>query len=134
MVFVENLDWRFDKAKDEYVIPDVMIICDRNNIHKGQYHGVPKFIVETLSPSTALKDKGIKKELYAQKGVEEYWIVNARAHSIDIYHLKEDYYILSNTYLYVADDNDEDYNADKGISLKAFPHIKITLADIFENV
>ena len=35
------------------------------NIYKGSvYTGVPRFIVETLSPATALNDKTIKKDIY----------------------------------------------------------------------
>ncbi len=38
---------------DDYVCPDIMIVCDRKHLKGGCYSGVPKFIVETLSPSTA---------------------------------------------------------------------------------
>ena len=32
------------------------------------------------------------------------------------------------------DPEDEDYNADTAISLRAFPNIKMTLGEIFEDV
>ena len=60
VVSVENLDLYL--SDDEYVIPDVMIICDRNQIKKDKYRGVPKFVAETLSPATSFKDKTIKKK------------------------------------------------------------------------
>ena len=33
-----------------------------------------------------------------------------------------------------ADKEDEDYNAEQEIALKAFPHIKMMLGEIFEGV
>ena len=62
LVFMENLDYKYQpEHSDNYVIPDVMIICDRKRLKGGSYTGVPNFIVETLSPSTAMRDLTIKK-------------------------------------------------------------------------
>ena len=38
-----------------------MLICDRKHLKGGAYTGVPRFIAETLSPATALKDKTSEK-------------------------------------------------------------------------
>jgi Uma2 family endonuclease len=43
------------------------------------------FVVEILSPSTAMKDLSKKKELYAKHGVREYWILNPEDLSILAY-------------------------------------------------
>lgn len=43
-----------------------MLVCDRKRLKHSAYHGTPKFIVETLSPATALRDKTEKKEIYEQ--------------------------------------------------------------------
>ena len=68
--FMENLDYRYQPEKNnDYVIPDVMLICDRKHLKGGAYTGVPRFIAETLSPATALKDKTVKKEIYQAAGV-----------------------------------------------------------------
>lgn len=40
---------------------------------------VPDFIVEVLSPSTRNQDMGVKRQLYCQYGVKEYWMVDAKA-------------------------------------------------------
>ena len=63
LTFMENLDYRYHQGSDDYVIPDVMIICDRKYLKGSAYTGTPKFIVETLSPATALRDKTIKKDI-----------------------------------------------------------------------
>ena len=63
-VKTENLDYKYHpEITDDYVIPDVMIVCDRKHLKGGSYTGTPRFIVETLSPATALKDKTVKREI-----------------------------------------------------------------------
>lgn len=134
LVFAENLDWLYNSVTGEYVIPDVIVICDRKNIKKGQYSGTPKFIAETLSPATALKDKTIKKELYEKHSVEEYWILDIHSRSIEIYYLENGSYKLIHNYILVDDPTDTDYNADLKIQLTSFPNVYLKLSDIFENV
>ena len=38
--------------------------------------GVPDWVVEVISPSTALIDLNLKRDLYQKHGVQEYWIVH----------------------------------------------------------
>lgn len=134
LVFMENLDYKYHPAEnDDYVIPDIMIICDRKYLKGGSYSGTPKFIVETLGPATALRDKTEKKDAYEKAGVEEYWIVSPQG-SIEIYYLENGKYTLTYSYLLQNDKEDEHYNAETEISLKDFPHIKMTLGEIFEGM
>lgn len=94
---------------------------------------MPKLIVETLSPSTAKKDRSEKMEIYEAAGVEEYWIVSPRG-SVEIYYLEDGKYILEQSYILQEDKEDDDYNAESEISLRAFPHIRMTLGEIFEGL
>ena len=132
VVSIENLDLYL--SDDEYVIPDVMIICDRNQIKKDKYRGVPKFVVETLSPATSFKDKTIKKEKYAQLGIDEYWIISPKERSVEVYHLEERTYKLVGSYILVEDEEDENYNADLSLTLRSMPTVSISLQNIFENI
>lgn len=131
-VSMENLDLYL--SEDEYVIPDIMILCDRSHIKHGKYSGIPRFIVETLSPSTALKDRTVKKEKYAQLGVDEYWIVDSRGTSIEIYYLKETKYELVNALILDNDPESPHYNAETLLTLRAFPSVSMKLQDIFEGI
>ncbi len=45
--------------------------------------GVPVLVVEVLSPGTASRDRGAKRRIYQETGVEEYWIVDADARLIE---------------------------------------------------
>ena len=132
VVSIENLDLYL--SSDEYVIPDIMLICDRSQIKKDKYRGVPRFIVETLSPATAFKDKTTKKEKYAQIGVDEYWIVSPKERSVEIYYLENGNYRLVNMYILEDDETDEHYNANIMINLRAMPNISVQLKEIFENI
>ncbi len=56
------------------VQPDIMLFCEDKK---------PCAIFEVLSPSTALKDKTVKKELYEKSSIKEYFLVNAEYKIID---------------------------------------------------
>ena len=134
LVSIENLDLKYHlDENDDYVCPDIMVICDRKHLKGGTYSGIPKFIVETLSPSTAKRDKTEKKDIYEKAGVEEYWIVSPQG-SVEIYYLEDGKYLLEQIYMLQDDKEDEHYNAETVIQLKEFPHIKMTLGEIFEGM
>ncbi len=134
LVFMENLDFKYHPdVNDDHLCPDIMIVCDRKHLKGGAYSGVPKFIAETLSHSTAKRDRTEKKNIYEQAGVEEYWIVSPQG-SVEIYYLQDGKYVLEQIYMLQDDKEDEDYNADTEISLKVFPNIKMTLGEIFEGL
>ncbi len=135
LVFMENLDFKYHpEENDDYVIPDVMIVCDRKYLKGGSYSGVPKFIVETLSQSTALRDRKDKMAVYEKAGVEEYWIVSPQGKSVEIYYLTEGKYELMYNYLLQEDEEDEEYNSKTVLSLREFPHITMKLEEIFEGM
>lgn len=133
-VSIENLDFKYHPdVNDDYVCPDIMVICDRKLLRGGAYSGVPKFIAETLSHSTAKRDRTEKKDIYEQAGVGEYWIVSPQG-SVEIYYLQDGKYVLEQNYLLQGDKEDDEYNADIEICLREFPHIKMTLGEIFEGI
>ena len=134
LVTIENLDFKYHpEENDDYLCPDIMVICDRKHLKGGTYSGVPKFIVETLSPSTAKRDRSEKKDIYEKAGVEEYWIVSPQG-SVEIYYLENGKYILEQSYMLQEDKEDEEYNAEIEICLREFPHIKMMLGEIFEGI
>lgn len=134
LVTMENLDFKYHpEINDDYLCPDIMVICDRKHLKGGSYSGVPKFVAETLSPSTAKRDRAEKKDIYESAGVEEYWIVSPQG-SLEIYYLVNGKYILEQSYMLQEDKEDAHYNAETEICLKEFPHIKMLLGEIFEGI
>jgi len=63
------------------VQPDVMLFCEDEK--------VPCLVCEVLSPSTAKKDKSVKKELYECFGIQNYLIVDPLNRYVDKFILKD---------------------------------------------
>lgn len=130
LVFMENIDYKYSKENDDYLEPDIIICCDRKEIKGNSYYGTPKFVAETLSPSTVKRDRGIKKDIYEASGVEEYWIVSPIERAVEIYYLRDGKYEIEESYILDDDASSEHYNLKQEITLRAFP-ITMTLEDIF---
>lgn len=90
-------------SDNDIVIPDVMIVCNRDIIKPDGIYGSPNLIVEVLSPSTAKNDKGYKKDLYERCGIKEYWIVDTASKSIEVYLLCDGKYVLNEVYCILMD-------------------------------
>ena len=91
-VYISPIDVFFDRHNNTQ--PDVLFIKkDRNFIiTKDGIQGHPDLIVEVLSPSTFRNDRTDKKDLYLRFGVSEYWIVDPKNQSIEVYCLENDAY------------------------------------------
>lgn len=62
----------------DVVQPDLIFISKEREhiIEHANIQGAPDFVAEILSPATARRDWGVKRELYAKHGVKEYWILD----------------------------------------------------------
>jgi len=74
-----------DEQIDTVVQPDLSIICDENKLDDKGCRGAPDWIIEILSPSSKLMDMEVKRKLYEQHGVKEYWIIHPEERYIMIY-------------------------------------------------
>ncbi len=78
----------------QVVQPDAFVVCDKSKLIDEGVRGAPDFIIEVLSPNTAMKDQTQKRRLYERRGVREYWIVNPETFEVFVYTLKDDAYGL----------------------------------------
>lgn len=89
LVFATSPNIEIDGAEEDggnsVVLPDVVVLCDRDKLKRGNVVGAPDFVVEVLSPSTQKKDKTLKLQKYLNAGVREYWIVDPRKKNIVVY-------------------------------------------------
>jgi Uma2 family endonuclease len=69
------------------VQPDLLFISEKQKeiITDNGVEGVPDLVVEILSPSSMRFDRGGKMKLYKNHKVQEYWIVDPKNQSIEIY-------------------------------------------------
>ena len=76
--------------------PDLLFVSKKNEsiIHDKGIVGVPDLIVEIISPGSIIRDRIEKKEIYEQAGVKEYWIVDPKYKSIEVYELSKEVYKL----------------------------------------
>jgi Uma2 family endonuclease len=78
-------------ADDDDVAPDVVwISAERLQSlldDRGHVRGAPELVIEVLSPGSVneQRDREAKFKLYARRGVDEYWIVDWRARTVDIF-------------------------------------------------
>jgi Uma2 family endonuclease len=49
------------------------------------WHGAPDLVIEVLSPSTALRDRREKFQLYQKHGAREYWMVDPVALFVEVW-------------------------------------------------
>lgn len=82
------------------VEPDILFIKrERLDIITEEYvEGAPDLIIEILSPSNWLYDRREKMQAYQTAGVTEYWIVDPRAKTVEIYALEAGAYLLLGQY------------------------------------
>ncbi|MDD3239039.1 MAG: Uma2 family endonuclease [Lachnospira sp.] len=86
--FVAPLDVQLDRDDKTLVQPDVIVICNRDQIGRSIL-GEPDFVVEILSPSTKKIDNIIKVRKYSAAGVKEYWIVDPEKKKVLAYNFME---------------------------------------------
>ena len=72
------------------VQPDIMVVCDPKKIEERGIVGAPDLVVEIISPSTSSKDNIIKRRIYEQAGVKEFWLVHPVDRLIRVYKLGKD--------------------------------------------
>ncbi len=88
--FGQIFDAPIDLQLTEYdvVQPDlVVVLADNRIITSTKIKGIPDLIVEILSPSNRDYDEGLKKQLYEQSSVPEFWIVDPEEQCVRQYRL-----------------------------------------------
>ncbi len=82
-------------AEDEDVIPDVVWISHERlavALDEARHLRIaPELVVEVLSPGSAneRRDRELKLKLYSRQGVQEYWIVDWRVRTVQVYRRAE---------------------------------------------
>ncbi len=75
----------------EVVQPDILVVAKErlSIIAEEEIRGAPDLVVEILSITTEHRDRGYKSILYGRYGVQEYWIVDPAAHTVEVHTLTQ---------------------------------------------
>ena len=77
---------------DENVVQPDLLFVSREREHiitRPNIQGAPDLAVEIRSPSTDERDRTVKRKLYAEHGVKEYWLVDPDAMTVTVLVLGE---------------------------------------------
>lgn len=122
--FTAPIDIKLKNENEEHsqkVIPDLVVICDKEGLNNNFYLGVPTLVIEIVSPSNSHHDYIRKLNLYERFGVKEYWIVDPRFKSIQINFLSnEGYYEITGI-----------YKGNEEAKSNLFENLSVNLKDIF---
>lgn len=77
---------------DTVVQPDVLMVYDPAKLDERGVRGAPDWVVEVLSLRTASRDNILKRRIYEQAGVREYWLVHPTDRLLFIYRLENGTY------------------------------------------
>ena len=98
---------------------------DRKNV---SFTGIPRFVMEVLSDATEKYDRTEKMELYGKVGVSEYWIVDWRTKTVEIYmyDFNEKGEIYPYLYKTITENNKDE------LKIIMFPNFKILFDELFD--
>ena len=71
--------------------PDLIFVAtgQRSIITDANIQGAPALVIEVVSPSTLTRDRELKRRIYAEHGVSEYWLVDPDARTISVMSLQD---------------------------------------------
>lgn len=112
----------------DVVEPDLLFVDgDQQSIlTEANVQGPPALVVEILSPSTRRRDEGIKKRLFDQKGVREYWLVDPKNCRVSICRRSGDGSFPIVSTLSAA--------ADEQIETPLLPGFELSLSELFAEI
>ncbi len=122
IVLTAPIDVIFDPLN--VCVPDIVFVSTarRHLLSKRGLEGAPDLVVEILSPSTEKRDRGIKRNVYARHGAEEYWLVSVASGAIEQYRASHGSLALART-----------WRPDEQIASPLLPGLAIDLTDVFRS-
>lgn len=80
-----------DSKNERYFYPDLVVTCDAEDLQAQTSVKHPTVIVEVLSPSTAVGDRGTKLKCYRQiPSLQEYVLVDSQSMTVELYRRRDE--------------------------------------------
>jgi len=77
------------EASDTVLQPDIVVVCNPEQVTRKGVVGPPAWVIEVLSPSTSKRDQSDKLMVYERHKVREYWLIHPADRVVLIYRLDE---------------------------------------------
>lgn len=81
---------QLDADDKTMVVPDFLVVCNRDLITENCIVGAPDFVAEILSRSSKTRDRIVKLRKYREAGVREYWIIDPWKRAVSVYFFEEE--------------------------------------------
>lgn len=92
VVYVSPLEVQLPTG--DIVHPDLTFVSEANReILKTWVEGSPDLHVEVISPTSAERDRFVKRDRYARSGVKEYWLVDMESRTVEVLVLEGGLYV-----------------------------------------
>ena len=121
-VWIAPLDVVFPDR--EVYQPDILFVSNERKgiITEANIQGAPDLVVEILSPSTQRHDRGHKQDVYAERGVREYWIVDPDSSTLEVLSAGSNGWTLTAT-----------FSAEDALASPLLPGLSIELGQVFAD-
>lgn len=111
-------------SDDTVLQPDIILTlnehCER--IREAGIFGAPDFVIEVLMPSTELRDRHDKLEVYSRYGVREYWLADPESRRIEVFVLESGRLVKK-----------AEHDSGEAHSIAVLPGFSVPLADVFRR-
>ena len=79
-----------NENNENYIEPDISVICDKNKISDKGCNGAPDWVIEIVSPGSKAMDYFTKLFKYRTAEVREYWIVDPMKELVTVYQFEKE--------------------------------------------
>ena len=107
-----------DKDDQNYVEPDISVVCNPGKLTDKGCSGAPDWIIEIVSSSSRRMDYFTKLFKYRTAGVREYWIVDPDRKRITVYDFESE--------------DIKDYTFSDSVKVNIYDDLCINFSDIAE--
>jgi Uma2 family endonuclease len=116
-------DIRLPRRLADPVEPDLVFFRKGNAPQEGDksFRGVPDLVIEVLSPGTRRIDQRIKREVYQEAGIPEFWMVDPKARTLVVLRLDD-----AGVYAEISRDGEEGV-----VTSATLPGLRLKVSDIF---
>ncbi|MFT5128145.1 MAG: Uma2 family endonuclease [Rhodothermales bacterium] len=108
-------------SDDDVFEPDLVVVCDREQMRSSHIEGAPRLVVEILSPSTEATDRHRKLPKYAAHGVQEVWLIRPHPSIVEVLSRDGETFRLTGI-----------FRPPEVLQSPAFPDLRIPLDRVFD--